>query len=108
LIALVGWCSPADAQTQCPEFTRLRNEAVATAKPMRGAPALVGRCDTYTRISIAWNDVAKYASDHRDACDISPSKLSEIEKLHREAVLVRDRVCTGRPVLPYPADIIQR
>lgn len=96
---------PAGAQTQCPELTRLRAEVVAAAKPARGAPAL-GRCETYIRISIAWNDVAKYASDHREACDVSSPMLDAIEKAHREAVKARDNVCTGRPVLPYRADII--
>ena len=39
LIALAGLCSPAIAQTQCPELTRLRAEAVAAAKPTPVAPA---------------------------------------------------------------------
>jgi hypothetical protein len=109
LIALVGLCSPANAQTQCPELTRLRAEAMAAAKPTRGprAPAM-GHCETYIRISIAWNDVAKYANDHREACDVSASMLDTIEKAHREAVKARDNVCTGRPVLQYPAEIILR
>ena len=62
LIALVGLCSPANAQTQCPELARLRAEAVAAPKPTRGPPApLLPRCETYIRMSIAWNDAAKYA-----------------------------------------------
>ena len=105
LLILVGLSIPASAQTQCPELTRLRAEAVAAAKPTRGAPAL-GRCESYIRTSIAWNDLAKYANDHREACDISPSTLDDIEKYHRDAVKARDNVCTGRPVLPYRADII--
>jgi hypothetical protein len=109
LIALVGLCSPANAQTQCPELARLRAEAVAAAKPTRGPPApLPARCETYIRISIAWNDVVKYASDHREACDVSASMLDTIEKAHREAVKARDNVCTGRPALQYPAEIILR
>jgi hypothetical protein len=109
LIALAGLCSQANAQTQCPELTRLRAEAVAAAKPTRGPPApLLPRCETYIRISIAWNDVAKYASDHRDACDVSASVLDTIERAHREAVKARDNVCSGRPALSYPADIIRR
>jgi hypothetical protein len=103
----VGLCSPANAQTQCPELTRLRAEAVATAKPTRGARALA-RCETYIRNSIAWNDLAQYANDHREACDIPLPMLNEIEKLHREAVKTRDNVCTGRPALAYPAEIILR
>jgi hypothetical protein len=105
LLILVGLSSPASAQAQCPELTRLRAEAAAAAKPTRGAPAL-GRCESYIRTSIAWNDVAKYASDHREACDVSPSMLDTIEKAHRDAVKARDNICTGRPILPYRADII--
>ena len=107
LLILVGLSIPASAQAQCPELTRLRAEAVAAAKPTRGAPAL-GRCESYIRTSIAWNDVAKYASDHREACDLSSPMLDTIEKAHREAVKTRDRVCMGLPVLSYPADIILR
>jgi len=105
LIALVGLCSPANAQTQCPELVRLRAEAVAAAKPTRGAPA-VGRCDAYIRLSIAWNDVAKYASDHREACDVSSPVLDAIERAHRDAVQARDNVCTGRRPRPFPAEVI--
>jgi hypothetical protein len=109
LVLLILAGSPANAQTQCPELTRLRAEAVAAAKPTRGPPApLLPRCETYIRISIAWNDVAKYASDHREACDVSSPTFDAIEKAHREAVKARDRVCMGLPVLAYPADIILR
>ena len=105
LLTLVGL--PANAQTQCPELTRLRAEAVAAAKPTRGPPApLLPRCETYIRISIAWNDVVKYASDHREACDVSSPTFDAIENAHRQAVKTRDRVCMGLPVLSYPADII--
>ena len=105
LIALVGLCGAAHAQTQCPELTRLRAEAEALAKPARGVRVLP-RCETYIRMSIAWNDVVKYASDHREACDVSSPTFDAIEKAHRDAVKVRDRVCMGLPVLSYPADII--
>lgn len=109
LIAFAGLYGPANAQTQCPELTRLRAEAVAAAKPVRGVPApLDHRCETYTRISIAWNDAVKYASDHREACDVSSSTFDTIENAHRHAVKTRDRVCMGLPLLAYPADIIQR
>jgi hypothetical protein len=88
-------------------LTRLRAEAMAAAKPTRGAPAL-GRCESYIRMSIAWNDVVKYANDHREACDVSSPTLDAIEKAHRDAVKARDNICTGRPALPYRADIILR
>ena len=107
LVLLIFIGSPAIAQTQCPELARLRAEAEAAAKPSRGPRALAG-CETYTRISIAWNDAAKYASDHREACDVSTSMLDTIEKAHREAVKARDNVCTGRPFRNYPAEIMPR
>jgi hypothetical protein len=105
LVALAGLYSPANAQTQCPELTRLRAEAVAAAKPTRGARALP-HCESYIRASIAWNDVSKYASEHREACDVSSPMLDAIEKAHRDVVKARDNICSGRPALPYRADII--
>jgi len=107
LIALAGLCGPANAQTQCPELARLRAEAVAATKPSFGARALP-HCETYIRISIAWNDAVKYASEHREACDVSSPTFDAIDKAHRQAVKTRDRVCSGLPALAYPADIIQR
>jgi hypothetical protein len=88
-------------------LTRLRAEAEAAAKPTRGARVLP-RCETYIRASIAWNDAAKYASDHREVCDVSPPVLEAIEKAHREAVKTRDNICSGRPARSYPAEIIPR
>lgn len=105
LIALVGFHSPASAQTQCPELMRLRAEAETAAKPTRGARALPS-CETYIRLSIAWNDIAKYAGDNREACAISSSAMNDIEKRHREVVQARDNVCTGRRPRPFPAEVI--
>jgi hypothetical protein len=107
LIALVGLSSPAVAQAQCPELTRLRAEAAAASTQTRGAPAL-GRCEAYIRFSIAWNDVAKYAGDNREACDISSPTMNDIERRHREVVQARDNVCTGRRPRPFPAEVIPR
>jgi len=107
VIVLAGLCSGAIAHAQCPELTRLRTEAAVASKPTIGVPT-GNRCEAYTRLSMAWNDVAQYASDHREACDVSLSMLNDIEKHHREAVKARDNVCTGRPVRPYPPDIILR
>jgi len=41
-------------------------------------------------------------------CDISSLSLNGFEKEQREAVKMRDNACAGRPVRPFPADIIQR
>jgi hypothetical protein len=37
MIALIGFCSQAAAQAQCPELTRLRSEAAEASKQTRGA-----------------------------------------------------------------------
>src|ERR1700749_3946634 len=98
LLAPAGLSGPAMAQIQCPELMWLRAEAEAAARPTRGSRAL-GSCDTYIRASLAWYDAAKYASEHREACDVSSSLLNAIESAHRAAVKTRDNVCSGRPAL---------
>jgi hypothetical protein len=109
MIALVGFCSQANAQAQCPELTRLRSEAVEAAKPMGRARALISKnCEAYIRSSMAWGEIVQYANDHRESCDISVHSLSEFEKYRREAVSARDNACAGRPLRPFPPEIIQR
>jgi hypothetical protein len=108
MIVLIGFCSQANAQTQCPELTRLRSEAVEASKPLGRARALIsGSCEAYIRSSMAWGAMVQYANDHREMCDISFHSLGEFEKYHREAVTARDNVCAGRPIRPFPPDIIQ-
>ncbi|MBR0828395.1 hypothetical protein JQ596_22925 [Bradyrhizobium manausense] len=105
MLALAGFGG--EAQAQCPELTRLRSEAVEATKPMnRGL--MPGRCDAYIRASLAWSAVVDYASDHRDVCDISDRSLGEFERYRRDAVTARNNVCAGRPIRPFPAEIILR
>ena len=106
MIALVGFCSQANAQAQCPELTRLRSEAAEASKPTRRA-LTSNRCEAHIRSSMAWGVMVQYANDHRELCDISIRSLSEFEKYHREAVSARDNVCAGRPIRPFPPEIIQ-
>jgi hypothetical protein len=107
MLALVGFCSQANAQTQCPELARLRSEAADASKPTKRA-LTSDRCEAYIRSSMAWGVMVQYANDHRELCDISIRSLSEFEKYHREAVSARDNVCTGRPARPFPPEIIHR
>jgi hypothetical protein len=107
ILALVGCCSQANAEAQCPELTRLRSEAAEAAKQMTALPRPKG-CEMYIRSSMAWHAIVQYANDHREACDISTVSLSGFEQRHREAVSARDNVCAGRPARPLRADIIQR
>ena len=107
MIALAGWCSQANAQSRCPELTELRDEANQASKQARSF-ARMGRCETYVRSAMAWNALMHYASEHREACDISSASLTEFEKRQREMTQLRDNVCAGRPGRPFPAEIIQR
>jgi hypothetical protein len=108
MIALVGFCSQANAQARCPELTRLRSEAAGALKQTRGLVPTLDRCEAYNRFSTAWAAIVQYANDNREACDISTLSLDEFEKHHREAVQARDNVCAGRPARPFPPDVIRR
>ena len=107
IIALAVFCIQANAQDRCPELTRLRNEAAEALKQTRTVAASE-RCLSYNRLSRARGAIAQYASDHRESCDISIVSLGDLEKYRSDAVKARDNVCAGRPVRPYPPDIIQR
>jgi len=104
-IALVGFCSDANAQTNCPELARLRGEAAEAAKQMTGVP---NRCEAYRRFSTAWGDIFRYANDHRELCNVSGVLLEEFEKRYREAAKARDNACAGRPLQSFPPEIIKR
>ena len=106
-LALAVFCIQANAQDRCPELTRLRNEAAEALKQTRTVAASE-RCLSYNRLSRARGAIAQYASDHRESCDISIVLLSDLEKYHCDAVKDRNNACAGRPVRPYPPDIIQR
>ena len=106
-IALVGFCSHAYAQARCPELLKLRSEAAEAVRQMTGTPTS-DRCEAYSRFSMTWGEIVRYANGHRELCNISSVSLSEFEKRHREAVKARDAVCARRPPQPFPPDIIQR
>ncbi|VIO77367.1 hypothetical protein [Bradyrhizobium ivorense] len=107
VMLLVAFCSGAKAQARCPELTKLRSDAAEAAKQMTGVPTS-DRCEAYTRFSLAWGDIVRYAADHRDPCDISSTTLTELEKRYREAKEMRDNVCAGRPLRPFPPEKNQR
>jgi len=106
-MALVGFCSQANAQAQCPDLSRLRSEAAAASKLTAARGLISDRCEAYIRSSMAWGAMVRYANDHRESCDISMESLSAFEKYRREAVSVRDNVCAGRPARPFPPEIIK-
>jgi hypothetical protein len=107
VMALAGYCSQANAQDRCPELTRLRSEAAQVINPITSvAPS--DRCGAYIRFAMAWGAIAQYANDHRESCDISSISLSEVEQCQREAEKARENVCAGRPLRPFPPDVIKR
>jgi hypothetical protein len=109
IIMLVVFCSQASAQPQCLELSRLRSEAVKASKPPNRAVSLMpDHCETYIRSSMAWEAIVQYAKENRELCDISTRSLDDLEKYHREAVSARDNVCAGRPIRPFPPDIMRR
>jgi hypothetical protein len=105
MIAIVGLGVQVEAQTPCPELVRLRNAATeAWKQPMRAPPS--ERCGALYHASS--EATLKYADNNRESCDISVRLLNQVEGYHREAVQARDNACAGRPLRPFPADIIQR
>ena len=107
IIAIVGLGVQVEAQTPCPELVRLRNAATeAWRQAMRVPPS--ERCGALYQASLAAQATLKYADNNRESCDISVSLLDQVERYHREAVQARDNACAGRPVRPFPPDIIQR
>jgi len=104
----IGWLgTQAEAQTPCPELVRLRNAATEVWKrAMRAPPS--ERCGALYHASVAAEATFHYAHDNRASCAISGLLLNQVERYHREAVQARNNACAGRPLRPYPADIIKR
>ena len=107
MIVIVGLAVQAEAQTPCQEYLRLRNAANEAWKQAMSAPPSE-RCGAFYHASLAAEATFKYANNNRESCDISVPLLNQVERYHREAAQARDNACAGRPLRPYPADIIQR
>jgi hypothetical protein len=107
-IIAIAWLGvQAKAQTPCPELVQLRNAATeAWKEAMRASP--LERCEALGHASSAAEATLDYANSSRETCNISLRLLNEVEGYHREAIRARDNVCAGRPLRPYPADIIRR
>src|SRR5262249_37317291 len=106
LLAIIGLGVQAAAQAPCPELVRLRNAATEAWKHAMRVPRSE-RCGALYFASLATKATLDYANNNHESCDVSVTLLNEAEKYHREAVAARDNVCAGRPLRPYPADIIQ-
>ena len=107
MIAIVGLGVQAEAKAPCPEYVRLRNAATEAWRQAMRAPASE-RCGALYHASSAAEATLKYANNNHDSCNISVRLLNQVEGYRREAVQARDNACAGRPLRPFPADIIQR
>jgi len=107
MIAIVGLGVQVEAETPCQEYLRLRNAATEAWKQAMSAPPSE-RCGALHHASLAAEATLKYADNNRESCDITVPMLNHVERYHRQAVQARDNACAGRPLRPYPADIIQR
>ena len=107
MIAVVGLGVQAEAQTPCPELVRLRNAATEAWKQAMRAPRSE-KCGALHHASLVAEATLQYANNNRASCGISVSLLNRVEGYHREAVQARDNACAGRPLRPFPPDIIQR
>ena len=107
MIAIVGLGVQAEAKAPCPEVVRLRNAATEAWKEAMRAPR-TERCGALNHASLAAEATVKYADNNRESCNISVPLLNQVEGYYRQAVQARDNVCAGRPLRPYPPDIIQR
>jgi hypothetical protein len=107
IIAIAGLGVEVEAQPPCQEYFRLRNAATEAWKQAMRAPSSE-RCGALYQASLAAEATLNYATGHRESCDISAPLLNQVERYHREAVQARHNVCAGRPLRPYPADIIRR
>src|SRR5438128_4433182 len=106
MIAIVWLGVQAEAQAPCPYYVRLRNGATeAWKQAMRVPPS--ERCGALYHAFSAAEATLKYANNNRESCHISHGLLNQVEGYHREAVQARDNACAGRPLRPYPPDIIQ-
>jgi hypothetical protein len=107
MMAIAGLGGQVEARTPCQEYLRLRNAATeAWKQAMRAPPS--GRCGALYQASLAAEATLKSADNNRESCGISVQLLNQVERYHREAVQARDNTCAGRPLRPYPADIIPR
>jgi hypothetical protein len=107
MIAIVGLGVQVEARTPCQEYLQLRNAATDAWRQAMRAPRSE-RCGALYHASLAAEATLKYADNNRESCDISVPLLNQVDGYHRQAVQARDNACAGRPLRPFPADIIQR
>ena len=105
--AIAGLAVQVEARTPCPEYLRLRDAAAQAWGQAMRAPTSE-RCGAFHRASSAAEATLKFADNNRESCDISVPVANQVEAFHRQTVQARDNACAGRPLRPFPPDIIQR
>ena len=65
------------------------------------------RCAALHQAVLATEATLNYANSNLDSCHISDPLLNQLEGYHRKAVQARDNACAGRPLRPFPPDIIR-
>ena len=106
MIAIAWLGVQAQAQPPCPEVVRLRNAATETWKEAMRTPR-PERCGALNHATQAAEATLNYANNNRESCNISVRLLNDVEGYHRDAVQARDNVCAGRPMRPFPPDIVR-
>lgn len=106
VVAMIGLGARVEAQTPCPGLIQLRNAATEAWKQAMRTPRSE-RCGALHDAASATEATLRFADDNLESCGVSGPLLNEVERYHRAAVQARDHVCAGRPLRPYPADIIQ-
>lgn len=105
--AIVGLGGQAEAKAPCQELMRLRNAASEAWKHAMTVPPSQ-RCGALYHASLATKATLNYANSNHESCNVSVPLLNQVEGYHREAVQARANACGGRPLRPYPAELIQR
>jgi len=90
-----------EARAVCSELARLRGEAASVVKDMNG----IATCKDLNRFAMAWGGVVRHAREHRPSCRISGDAVIKIEGRYRDALKMRDAVCAGRPLRPFPPEV---
>jgi hypothetical protein len=106
ILVLAGFATQAEAQAPCTELLRLRNTANEAWKHAMSRPPSE-RCGALHQAASATEVTLSFANNNRESCGISVTLLNQVEDYNRKAEQARDNVCAGRPLRPYPADIIQ-
>ncbi len=64
------------------------------------------RCLALNRVSQLTAATVNYARNNHELCGISGPLLNQVEQYQYEVAEARDNVCAGRPLRPFPPDVV--